>query len=81
MQQNVLKRHQHNEELALGIAKGPVSTLYRWVMITGSQQFYYHTLRVRSVSENTDRPLTRLRPESAKEEIENFKETVTTINK
>ena len=44
MQQNVLKRHQHNEELALGIAKGPVSTLYRWVMITGSQQSYYHTL-------------------------------------
>lgn len=63
MQQNVLKRQQHNEEMALGIAKGPVSTHHR------------------SVSESTDRPLTRLRPESAKEEIENFKETVTTINR
>ena len=29
VQQNVLARRQHNEELALGIAKGPVSALHR----------------------------------------------------
>ena len=29
VQQNVLARRQHNEELALGIAKGPVSTQHR----------------------------------------------------
>ena len=31
VQQNVLARRQHNEELALGIAKGPVSTQHRYV--------------------------------------------------
>lgn len=32
VQQNVLIRRHDNEELAMGIAKGPVSAQHRWVM-------------------------------------------------
>ncbi|XP_064402066.1 uncharacterized protein LOC135347883 isoform X3 [Halichondria panicea] len=55
--QNSTLHQQHGEEIALGIALGPVSDKH-W-----------------SVSEKVERPLSQMRPGSAAEERENFRQT------
>lgn len=78
LEQNSVTNQHKKQEIALGVALGPISELHRFVSISKLISLVTYTLcssSYRSVSEKIDRPLSRLRPESAVVESNHFKHT------
>ena len=82
-QQNSANHQRHVEEIALGIANGPISDKYRYTSCSAVRMRPCFNIACigRSVAEKSDRPLSRVRPNSAVEEKVTIQQTRATLTR